>query len=217
MPRPAGGAIRRPQRPCSVCELKPEWHPHFLNQRLRDRLRAGVTSTGDAARLRRVLRAAYNGSRLVVTLMGASVTADFGGVVGAISREFLLGYKGVPASCQRVSAEQLSSCVRSGWALPVADFLYRGLLDGPAEAGGAWRPTRPWFGEGGGERSHVRLVNAAQAGHKMDAYLSCLSSKVVMRKRSRLVLGAPCCHHRPASATLLASLHRAGRCPLSLT
>ena len=157
--------------PCSTSELcglsKPDWHPSNFNKRLRDALRAGVAGQGNAARLRRVLRTLRAGKEtVVVTAVGASVTADFGGIVGYMQDHFALGYTGWPSKVK-------GSTIRPGWLLPIGDMLHTLTPSGAAGA--------PWLSPNGSSSSSpstVELVNAACAGHKLDAYLYCLATRV---------------------------------------
>ena len=89
---------------------------------------------------------------------------------------FLLGYTGAPA---QIHAE----VARPGWLLPIGDFLSslgrrkkHATTGAPGSSDDDDRSVR-WLGARNAS-SNVQLVNAGFAGHKLDAYLSCLATKV---------------------------------------
>ena len=149
----------------SLCDLpaSPSWLPNAHDQRMRNALRAGI-SNGNDERIRAMLQRLRAGHEIVVTAIGASVTADHGGAVGWMQDKFLLGYSGTPSQCTR-------QCVKPGWLLPVGDFLWR------LQAGRGHSNT-PWPGARAPNSSKVLLVNAGNAGHKLDYVSHCLATKV---------------------------------------
>ena len=151
-----------------LCSLDDAWHPSALTPRLREALRAGVSGHSvDGHRLERVLRRVQAGQPITISAVGASLTADYAGAVGWMQDSFSnLGYIGLPKSCR-----EDANCVVPGWMMPVADLLYRRFTrhhgaDGETE--GAWRQRG----------SNVLLVNAGIAGRPIEAFSSCLGSRL---------------------------------------
>lgn len=165
-----------------LCGIEPAWHPSALSPHLQAMLRAGAIP-GETERLRAVLRSLRRGNdSVLVTALGASVTADYGGAVGHMQDRFLLGYSGMPSQIRGAK-------VKPGWLLPIGDFLFslgrrssgsqstRGGHRIAADAGNS--DGMHWLAAPNATSpSNVQLVNAACAGHKLDHYLTCLATKV---------------------------------------
>ena len=133
--------------------LPSPWHPANLPVPLVASLRRGVSRRGNQGRLVNALSRLKSGRGLVLTAIGASVTADFGGAVGAMQDQFALTYFGTPRRCTH-------ECVRAGWLLPLLALL-----------------TTDPFVAGNGAAA-ATLVNSGQAGTSLFRYLECTGTLV---------------------------------------
>ena len=84
-------------------------------------LRRGEAATGDPNRLLRVLRDAEAGRAVTLVGIGASLTQDYGGVIGRDQDRHALSYMG------RDQHECHGSCVRHGWLTHLAQHLAGGV------------------------------------------------------------------------------------------
>lgn len=133
--------------------LPATWEPSSMPAELVAQLRAGVMQAGHLGRLHQALERVGRGEPLVLAAVGASVTSDFGGIVGEMQDRHRLGYIGHPGRCH-------TQCVHFGWLLPIFRFLTRGtngsLAQNPASA----------------------VVNCGQAARQVSTYLDCTASAV---------------------------------------
>ena len=129
------------------------WHPSRLPRDLKKLLRAGVTSAGDLGRLQQALTRLERGDSLVLSAVGASVTADYGGALGRLQDRFDLAYTGNLRKCTGAAA-----CEWAGWLLPVFSYLTRAANDTMATS--------------------VSFANVGQAGTGLSRYLECTGSVV---------------------------------------
>lgn len=117
---------------------------------LRAALRRGVASEGEPSRLLRVLRDAEAGRALTLVGIGASLTQDFGGVIGRDHDRHALEYMGKTALCR-------GACVQSGWLTQLAEHL---------------------AGEVPLAESNVSVVNVGHAGNMLSSYVHCTNSLI---------------------------------------
>ena len=115
-------------------------------------LRDGVSRVGHQGRLTQALARLRRGKGLVLAAIGASVTADHGGIVGEMQDKFSLTFFGGVRSCA-------GKCVRAGWLLPLLALL---ASDTFSPAGGP----------------HAMLVNSGQSGTFLGRYLECTGTLV---------------------------------------
>ena len=113
-------------------------------------LRRSVVGEGEPGRLLRVLQDAEEGRPVTLVGIGASLTGDYGGIIGYNQDQHALSYIGGPDECR-------GSCVRPGWLLSFGQYL----------AG-----TVPL------NQSNVTVVNVGRPGHALGTYVPCMSSKI---------------------------------------
>ena len=83
---------------------------------LRAALRRGLASEGEPSRLLRVLRDAEAGRAVTLVGIGASLTNDFGGIIGRDHDRHAIEYMGRAVLCR-------GECVQSGWLTQLAEHL----------------------------------------------------------------------------------------------
>ena len=130
--------------------LPPEWHPSRLPEDFVHELRGAIGQMGHLGRLRRVLDRVARNEPIVVAGLGNSVTADFGGVVGAMQDRFPIGYIGTP---RRSTGRHLLY----GWLLPVFQYL-----------------TEHEIPAGSSPEQSSAIVNCGQAARFLSNYLDCM-------------------------------------------
>ena len=117
--------------------LPADWHPSQLPAHVLRQARAGVSQVGHLGRLQQVLARMRRSEPIVISALGNSVTADFGGIVGSMQDRFKLGFLGSPRRCK-------GQCVQYGWLLPIYSFLTeRERLDPPGAYPLLWRASPP--------------------------------------------------------------------------
>ena len=81
--------------------LSREWQPSVLPESLLSMLSDGIVRQGSTWRLRKALQQARSGAPFVLAGVGASITADFGGVIGFMQDQFDVGLIGKAARYDR--------------------------------------------------------------------------------------------------------------------
>ena len=117
---------------------------------LRAAMRRGLASEGEPSRLLRVLRDAEAGRAVTLVGIGASLTNDFGGIIGRDHDRHAIEYMGRAVSCR-------GECVQSGWLTQLAEHL---------------------AGEVPLAESNVSVVNVGHAGNMLHSYLHCTNALI---------------------------------------
>ena len=132
--------------------LPERWDPSAegrLTTELRRKARAGVRYKGNLARLQAALQRKKLGKGFTLTAVGGPMTAELGGVIGAMQQRFNLSSDQSIAACT-------GQCIRRGWLLPAFELLTR---------------------QGTPDAQH-NLVNCGQREGDLEAYLDCSSSSL---------------------------------------
>ena len=117
---------------------------------LRAALRRGLASEGEPSRLLRVLRDAEAGKAVTLVGIGASLTNDFGGIIGRDHDRHAIEYMGRAVLCR-------GECVQSGWLTQLAEHL---------------------AGEVPLAESNVSVVNVGHAGNMLSSYVHCTNALI---------------------------------------